>query len=67
MQDFSVEGGRIGINYYYEEAQKFGVIFQKCALKLFKLGKIMEKISDKTIFRNIFIFAFGVGKIRIII
>ena len=57
MQDFSVEGVRqmfegsvfreSGQNFLLSEALKFGGIFQNFALKLFKILKIMEKISEK--------------------
>ena len=51
------------------KALKFGVIFQKFALKLLKIWKIMEKLSEeKQNFQEKFrFFARAVGKIRIII
>ena len=36
-----------GVNFLFGEARKFGVIFLKYALQLFKIWQIMEKISGK--------------------
>ena len=66
MQDFSVEGGPQnvwggpifrGCNEFLllGKALKFGIIFQKYALKLIKIWKIIEKIREKNqIFRKDF-------------
>ena len=66
MQDFSIEGGpqnvgggpifRGGIEFLLlGKALKFGVIFQKYALKLIKNWKKIEKIREKMqIFQKIF-------------
>ena len=58
MQDFSIEGcppnvwrgpifGGRNENFFMGKSLKFGVIFQKYALKLIKLWKIIEKIREK--------------------
>ena len=71
MQDFSVEGGpqivwggsdfsRVERNFTIGQTLKFGVIFQKYALKLIKNWKNIEKIREKCqFFRNFFNFRAG--------
>ena len=64
MQDFSVEGGpqnvwgvrffEDGTKFYYWAALKFGVIFQKSALKLMKICKIIGKFEKNANSRKIF-------------
>ena len=72
MQDFQVEGAAkclesvflgSGQNLTTGKALKLWGIFQKFALKLFKIWKPAEKISEKfKDFKKIIFFARGVGK-----
>ena len=81
MQDFSVEGGPQnawggpifrGWNeiLLVGKALKFGVIFQKLALKLIKIAKLLEKFEKNANFSESFLnFLAGnnfliIGKIR---
>ena len=78
MQDFSVEGGStkcLGGTIFrgwneillLGRALKFGVIFQKLALKLIKICKIIGKIREKCKFLGKFFLNFLAGNNFLII
>ena len=65
MQDFSVEGSSKGFwggpifegrneNLRFGKALQFGVIFQKYALKLIKIWKIIENLRENANFSESF-------------
>ena len=72
MQDFSLEGGQQNVwggpifRWWNEilllgKVLKFGVIFQKLALKLIKICKIIVKIREKCTFFEKFFKIFWQG------
>ena len=78
MQDFSVEGGPQNVCggpifrgwneiLLLDKALKFGVIFQKLALKLIKICKIIGKIREKCKFFGKFFLNFLAGNNFLII